>query len=297
MSGLEPVTLLALLKHARFRLGAARGAHNRAIAALELAVLRGPRPRARYAGPCACARHVPRDERSLHRSDPRRLIVAGDLDAAEALVRQLSGALAPLEAIKGAQSFTAIAALHAQVIDALSSHDGEAAAFANEDGVKLAEAFEDIAEQSTDLRATPGDYADLFETAISDRVCRRAGRPGARVRILGTIEARLIHVDRIVLGGLVEGVWPPEAPSDPWLSRPMRLELGLDLPERRIGLSAHDFAQLLGMPRGLPHPRHEGARSTDGRVALHAAARGRRGRGLERGAETGRAIRELGTRS
>jgi ATP-dependent helicase/nuclease subunit B len=28
----------------------------------------------------------------------------------------------------------------------------------------------------------------------------------------------------------------------------MRLELGLDLPERRIGLSAHDFAQLLGMP-------------------------------------------------
>ena len=33
---------------------------------------------------------------------------------------------------------------------------------------------------------------------------------------------------------------------DPWLSRPMRHELGLDLPERRIGLSAHDFAQLLG---------------------------------------------------
>jgi ATP-dependent helicase/nuclease subunit B len=43
-------------------------------------------------------------------------------------------------------------------------------------------------------------------------------------------------------------VWPPETRSDPWLSRPMRLELGLDLPERRIGLSAHDFAQLLGTP-------------------------------------------------
>jgi ATP-dependent helicase/nuclease subunit B len=68
------------------------------------------------------------------------------------------------------------------------------------------------------------------------------------VRILGTIEARLIHVDRVVLGGLVEGVWPPETRTDPWLSRPMRLTLGLDLPERRIGLSAHDFAQLLAMP-------------------------------------------------
>src|SRR5207244_7510691 len=54
--------------------------------------------------------------------------------------------------------------------------------------------------------------------------------------------------DRVVLGRLVEGVWPPETRTDPWLSRPMRLELGLDLPERRIGLSAHDFVQLLGMP-------------------------------------------------
>ena len=38
----------------------------------------------------------------------------------------------------------------------------------------------------------------------------------------------------------------PEGNNDAWLSRPMRRELGLDLPERRIGLSAHDFAQLLG---------------------------------------------------
>jgi ATP-dependent helicase/nuclease subunit B len=41
-------------------------------------------------------------------------------------------------------------------------------------------------------------------------------------------------------------VWPPAPRIDPWLSRPMRHALGLDLPERRIGLSAHDFAQLLG---------------------------------------------------
>jgi ATP-dependent helicase/nuclease subunit B len=34
--------------------------------------------------------------------------------------------------------------------------------------------------------------------------------------------------------------------ADPWLSRPMREALGLDLPERRVSLSAHDFAQALG---------------------------------------------------
>ena len=74
-----------------------------------------------------------------------------------------------------------------------------------------------------------------------------AGRqPGLRVRILGPLEARLTESDRVVLGGLVEGTWPPESRTDAWLSRPMRLNLGLDLPERRIGLSAHDFAQLLG---------------------------------------------------
>jgi ATP-dependent helicase/nuclease subunit B len=50
----------------------------------------------------------------------------------------------------------------------------------------------------------------------------------------------------VILGGLVEGIWPPAPRIDPWLSRPMRHQLGLDLPERRIGLSAHDFAQLLG---------------------------------------------------
>jgi ATP-dependent helicase/nuclease subunit B len=67
-----------------------------------------------------------------------------------------------------------------------------------------------------------------------------------RVRIYGPLEARLQKVDRVVLGGLVEGVWPPETRPDPWLSRPMRHALGLDLPERRISLSAHDFAEALG---------------------------------------------------
>ena len=75
---------------------------------------------------------------------------------------------------------------------------------------------------------------------------RRPPQPGVRVRILGPLEARLTDSDRVVLGGLVEGTWPPEPATDAWLSRPMRKDLGLDLPERRIGLSAHDFAQLLG---------------------------------------------------
>src|SRR5262249_20816954 len=50
LGGLSPVALLALVKHSLTRLGAAEGAHGRAIATLEKAVLRGPRPRPGSAG-------------------------------------------------------------------------------------------------------------------------------------------------------------------------------------------------------------------------------------------------------
>jgi len=75
---------------------------------------------------------------------------------------------------------------------------------------------------------------------------RRPEATNVHLKIYGPLEARLTQSDRVIVGGLVEGVWPPTPRIDPWLSRPMRHELGLDLPERRIGLSAHDFAQLLG---------------------------------------------------
>jgi len=51
-----------------------------------------------------------------------------------------------------------------------------------------------------------------------------------------------------VLGGLNEGVWPALPSPDPWLAPRIRAELGLGGLERRIGLSAHDFAMALGAP-------------------------------------------------
>ena len=249
VNGLAPVTLLALAKHPRFRLGGPAGAYARAVATLELAVLRGPRPRPGCAGLAHALTTFRKTE--PHWSDPRTKLKPADLDAADKLVDALGAALKPLEQAR-AQSFAAFAALHAEAMRALSRDDsGMEVAFAGDDGDELAQAFEEIAAQADTLRIAPGDYPDLFEIAISDRTCRRAGRPGARVRIFGLLEARLMQVDRVVLGGLTENVWPPDARSDPWLSRPMRLELGLDLPERRIGLTAHDFAQLLGAPQAI----------------------------------------------
>ena len=67
-----------------------------------------------------------------------------------------------------------------------------------------------------------------------------------RLFIWGPLEARLQQPDLVILGSLNEGVWPRHQEAGPWLSRPMRGKLGLTPPERRIGLSAHDFAQALG---------------------------------------------------
>src|SRR6516164_4109609 len=232
LGGLSPVALLALLKHPLARLGVAEGGLAHALAAFraELAKLR-------------------RGEASdLHPSDPRASLSAPDLDAADAFVARLRAALAPLDGL-GSTPFAKFAERHRSVIAALSADEtGAAAAFLGPDGVALDAAFEEIARRAADadFAVAPADYADVFRTAISDRTVRERELRGARLRIYGPLEARLQSVDRVVLGGLVEGVWPPDMRCDPWLSRPMRHALGLDLPERRMSLSAHDFAQALG---------------------------------------------------
>ena len=221
-----------------------------AVAALELAVLRGPRPKPGTEGLIHALKNFRAQRGTLYRSDPRKQLSDAELDLADELARRLAAALAPLEKLpRATASFPEIAVCHRKAVEELSTgKDGKVAAFAGADGNALALAFDEIAEHAAaaSFGMTPADYPDFFRAAISDRVVRRPDRPGTRVHIYGLLEARLQNVDRLVLGGLVEGVWPPETRSDPWLNRPMRHELGLDLPERRIGLSAHDFAQSLG---------------------------------------------------
>jgi ATP-dependent helicase/nuclease subunit B len=251
LKGFEPVTLLALLKHPLLRLDAAAGTYAAATATLERALLRGPRPRPGTRGLTQALTTFRTTRDTLHRSDPRHLIGDDELDAAKSLIEQLTAVLSPLEALKGEHALSHFAACHRAVIAALSRDDsGKSVAFANNDGVALARALDELSlsRAAAALAVATSDYSELFQAAISDRVVRRPEIHDVRVRIFGPLEARLQSIDRVVLGGLNEATWPSEACSDPWLSRPMRAALGLDPPERRIGLSAHDFAQSLGAP-------------------------------------------------
>jgi ATP-dependent helicase/nuclease subunit B len=260
LGGLEPVPLLALLKHSLLRLGAAENTYARGLAALELAVLRGPRPKAGTTGLQAAlttfraelAKLRRREASNLHPSELRAALGDRDLQAADRLVVELTAALAPLEGLRtGSHPFAELVKHHRKAIELLSDDGaGTSVGLAGHDGAALLTALDELAasEDVAGFQVTLADYPDLFRAAVGDRPVRRPGAPGARVRIYGPLEARLQPVDRVVLGGLVEGVWPPRTRSDPWLSRPMRHQLGLDLPERRISLSAHDFAQALGAP-------------------------------------------------
>jgi len=256
---LEPPTLLALIKHPLCRLGAAQGAFEKATEALELALLRGTRPQAGAGG---LAQDLARfrlelaklragETSALHGAEPRTRLSDQEIDGAHRLIALLQKALAPLESLNPAKpsDFAELAERHRNVLIELSRDElGVALVFEGPQGTALASAFDDLLGDGAQsgLLVQLSDYPEVFQTAFADRMVRRPEGTNVHLKIYGPLEARLTQSDRVIIGSLVEGVWPPAPRIDPWLSRPMRHELGLDLPERRIGLSAHDFAQLLG---------------------------------------------------
>jgi ATP-dependent helicase/nuclease subunit B len=90
---------------------------------------------------------------------------------------------------------------------------------------------------------SPTDYVEMVTRLLSAGNVRQGPEAHPLVAIRGTLEVRTGGADLTILAGLNEGIWPAPPAPDPWLSRQMRLKAGLLLPERQIGLSAHDFQQ------------------------------------------------------
>lgn len=235
---LAPVPLLALLKHPLAAAGLSPPVCRNAARMLELACLRGPRPRPGLAGL--------RNAMTM----TRKAVDAAVPDLLHRLARCLEPALAI-----DARTATAPAEAFAAFIDAaerLAATDeipGPNRLWAGEEGEALASA---LAAVQTALPVVPPQprsvLPGLLDAVLEGAVVRtrRAlrGRDGVehpRVFIWGLLEARLQSVDVMVLGGLAEGVWPPASDPGPWLSRPMRARVGLESPENLVGQAAHDF--------------------------------------------------------
>jgi ATP-dependent helicase/nuclease subunit B len=235
---LDPIILLAIAKHPLARLGFDDADREKACEALER---RGLRVR------------IPRDWSQLE-GELTAAGVRGDLSeslasAALLLLRRLRDALA-LQSTDSAETAEARTRGLVSALEALAeSPQGATELWRGAAGEALSRLLTSLLHESETLPSlSTGAFADLLDGLVSRTPLRRGGATHPRLSILGVLEARLVSPDLTILAGLEEGVWPSTTPGDPFLSRPMRVTLGLPPPERRIGLAAHDFAQAAATP-------------------------------------------------
>ena len=224
--------LLTLLKHPLTNSGPARGPHLRLTRELELHLRRHGPPYPEAAQLIAWAKALKDDD-------------------ALAWAHWISDCFCA-KAVSGDMPLTDLVALHldlatriAQGPDADCAH-GLWQEDAGEEAWKAVSALSNNAEHGGQIGAT--DYCSLFHSILTTHDVRRPDTPHAQILIWGTLEARVQGADLLILAGLNEGSWPEAPKPDPWLNRALRHRAGLLLPERRIGLSAHDFQQAASAP-------------------------------------------------
>ncbi len=235
--GFSPVALLALLKHPLCTLGGDRAALLDAARRLDRKCLRGLKP-----------------DRGLDalraRIDAARFGNPTDRQAVRDLIDRLGAATADLATLMAAGA--APRALLDATIAAAERIASPETLWSGEAGEALADALARLHAAWTGEDAIAGgEWPSLLAAMLEPEIVRPTFGRHPRLAIWGPLEARLQRADLLVLGGLNEGTWPPAVETGPWINRPMRAALGLPQPERRIGLSAHDFAAALGAERVL----------------------------------------------
>lgn len=245
--------ILALLRHPLVRLGFPAATIGRRVSDAELGLLRGALPDLTDPMKLAYdARERARADRHTHRTIAA--LTDADWEGAGELLTRLQAALEPLrrlaeafgEAPRHVQTRAWVEAHEAAVRALLAQAPGEDSG-AIEDLPVLSLLLQELAQAQTfEGGLGVDDYAVFFETAARETAVRRQRAHHPRIKSLGLLEARLMSADVVVIAGLDETIWPPAAKTDSFLSRPMRAELGLSSPERRIGQTAHDFVQAIG---------------------------------------------------
>ena len=218
-------TLLALLKHPLCHSGTDRGDHLRHTRDLELWIRRRGLPFP-----------TGRDLRGR----------AGD----DIWSGWLADALDHLAAVTGGP-LPALVAAHLALAERLAAGPAPGSGTLwDEAAGRTARAVTDDLARHADAAGglSPQDYGALFASVIADGQVRDRDTGHPRILIRGTLEARVDSAGLVILGGLNEGTWPAAPRPDPWLNRALRHQAGLLLPERQIGLSAHDFMQAIAAP-------------------------------------------------
>lgn len=232
-SELAPVPLLAALKHPLAAAGLAPAVFRDLTRQLEHAI-RGPRPGPGFSGLKGA---LPRGE--------------GRLRAFVTRLEDCLGALPDLLAV-GPLPLARLVSAHIEAAERLAATDAEAGSdrlWREAAGETASRFCHELREAASDFPSLQGrDYPALFDALAARAVVRPLYGRHPRLAIWGLVEARLQQPDLVVLGGLNEGSWPGAAAHDPWMSRQMRREFNIAVPERAIGIAAHDFVQAMAAP-------------------------------------------------
>jgi double-strand break repair protein AddB len=244
-----PPELMALLKHPLTLLGRRPKEARDAARAVECGAFRDI-----YVGKGLAGARAALETSWSEGKRGRRALTPREDEAALHLVRDLEAAFAPLTALSAGSlphSATRLAQAHVAAAEALArDEDGSSSALWQGDaGEALSVLLAELIDAGPGLAMTAADYPPFYRSLLAGQVVRPRAALHPRLFIWGPLEARLQQPDVVILGSLNEGVWPRPQEAGPWLSRPMREKLGLNPPERRIGLAAHDFAQALGAGR------------------------------------------------
>ncbi len=134
----------------------------------------------------------------------------------------------------------------AETLANTTTKTGDKIIWRKEDGIAAAKFVAETALYADILGNIPSnDYGIMFSLLLSEQTVRNKFGQHPRIKILGPIEARLQKFDVTIIGEANEGKWPQTMQADMWMSRPMKKEFGIPLPERSVGISAADFAHLL----------------------------------------------------
>ncbi|MDE1993208.1 MAG: double-strand break repair protein AddB [Rhizobiaceae bacterium] len=254
----DPVAIVSLLKHPLARFGLASESLDTGIDALEILALRGgvADVDVRTLEPLLDRRLA---EQAMDRHPPqwRRSLPADAVDRARELARQVTRACEPLVSALnlpndgetgGLPTLSEWAERTGKALEAVAADErgNLAALWSGEAGDTLASLLSEVIDTDGQLEADGQQWIDIVAALSAGQAVKPRALSHPRLFIFGTLEARLQSVDTLILGGLNEGSWPGQTANNPFISRTMKTEIGLEPPERRIGQLAHDFEMANG---------------------------------------------------
>ncbi|WP_127071660.1 double-strand break repair protein AddB [Pelagibacterium lentulum] len=244
-NGLSAVDVMALLRNRNVVLGLQRHRLGETANWLDFSVFRSGRLAPGFDG---IRRAVDTNLAERPRHAPLRLSPQ-QAEAVHALLDALETALAPISTLFTQDRFSA-----AQFALALQTCLEAVRAPAEGDGLARLEGEVELGLWLAELANLSGlgpqfsvaGLASALDGLMAGRSVRPPQPEQSAIALFGRLEARLMDADLVVMAGLVEGAWPEVADPGPWMSRGMRMAVGLEPPEKLHGLAAHDFYMAAG---------------------------------------------------